>query len=391
MSKEILIRSNEILDEIIKNRRCIHQTPELGLDLPITRAFVLEKLAEIGIDNAQMCGQGITCTVGTGKGKTILLRGDMDALAMNEDTGFDFASTNGACHSCGHDAHTSMLLGAAKLLKEQESELNGNVKFMFQPGEEILEGAKNMIAHGILENVDAALALHIMMGEDESHAGYVEYSEGRSTLGGTTVEIKVKGLSAHGSTPEKGIDAITIAAHIIINIKEILARELSCFDNCVIGVGTIKGGSTPNTVAEDVTFTCSVRGATVDGQEFAKNRVQEIAKDTAKMFRGTAETKILRGTYPVVTDVNLSKELAGYVGEMIGPEKISLKPTRCFGEDFSFVSNEVPSAFMLICAGSKSEGYEYSLHHPKMTFDEKSLAVGAAIHAQCAKSYLENN
>ena len=197
-------------EEIIANRRQFHGFAELGFELPKTVELVINELRSYGYE-PQLCGKaGVTCVAGQG-GKVVILRGDMDALPMMEESGLDFASTNGHCHSCGHDMHTAMLLGAAKLLKQHESELKGRVKFMFQPAEELLGGAADMIAAGLLENpkVDAAIGMHVAAGaEPYSRVGAVSYKKDYVTFSGDYIRIKVVGKSAHGSQPQMGVDAI---------------------------------------------------------------------------------------------------------------------------------------------------------------------------------------
>lgn len=390
MENMYLKRSKELLDETIANRRVFHGYAETGMEVVKTSAYVVSKLKEIGVEPTLVGDYGVSCVVGSGVGKTILLRADMDALPMAEESGLDFAATNGNCHSCGHDAHTSMLLTAVKMVKEREEFLNGNVKFVFQPGEEVLQGALSVIENGILQNptVDAAISTHISVGLDISNVGQVAYSVGPSTLSGTSMVVEVTGCAAHGSTPEAGVDAITIASHIVINLQEVIAREVSCFDNVVLLVGTISGGTTSNTVAGEARLGISVRTATYEMDEYIQKRVGEIASTTAALFRGTAKTYVEFGAPPLVTDVTLAKEMAEAATEVVGSENIIQIPPKCFGEDFAYIAKEVPSAIFHIGVGGIDEGFEYGLHHPKMRIDENGLAVGAAIYAHCAEAYV---
>nr|WP_312578754.1 M20 family metallopeptidase [Sedimentibacter sp.] len=381
----------KISDEIIKNRRILHNYAEVGFELPKTISYVKEKLKEYGL-NPKMVGRGgITCTVGS-PGRTILLRADMDALPMKEETKLDFAATNGNCHSCGHDCHTAMLLGAAKLLKENEHNLNGTVKFMFQPAEEILAGAKDMIESGILENptVDAAVGMHISVGNEQSHTGTVSYANGTALFSGDAIKITVKGKNAHGSTPEKGVDAINIAAHIIISLQEIISREIPCQDKSVVIVGKIQGGDTVNTLAGNAVLEVSVRATTEEKREYLKKRVKEISENVTRTFRGEAIIEFVYGIGPLYNNPELSKEIAGYCKEILGDNKVMEIDPAAGSEDFTAIASLVPSVMLNLGVGSIKEGYVYSMHNPGMLVDEKVLFKGTSLYAHCADQYLRN-
>ena len=352
----------------------------------------MEQLASYGYQPKLVGKAGVSCTVGKG-GRVFLLRGDMDALPMAEETGLPFAAHNGCCHSCGHDCHTAMLLAAAKLLKEQESTLEGTVKFMFQPAEELLGGAVDMIQSGILENpkVDAGLALHVKVGSEDSRTGDVFYADGPANFSGDAVTIRVKGLAAHGSTPEAGVDAINIAAHIVIALQEVLAREINSMQPAVLIVGKIQGGTTCNTLAGDAVLECSCRAATHETRAYLKQRIKEIAENTAKTFRGEAEVEYVYGMPPMVNNKELSDEIGGYCREMLAPEKVHVVPVSNGTEDFTAVAAQIPTTYLSLGAGSKEEGHEFSMHHPKMMVDENVLPIGAALYAFTAARYLQNH
>lgn len=382
----------ELNAEIVNNRRILHSFAETGFDLPQTLSFVKAKLLEYGLSPEQSGKAGITCTVGR-PGRTILLRADMDALPMKENTGLDFAASNGNCHSCGHDCHTAMLLGAAKLLKENEAALKGTVKFMFQPAEELLAGAKDMIAAGILENprVDAAIGMHVMVGTEHSHSGTVYYSKGTALFSGDAIKVTINGKNAHGSTPEKGIDAINIAAHIVISIQEIIAREIPCQDQAVVIVGKLQGGDTVNTLAGNAVIEISVRASTEDKRAYLKKRVKEISENVANTFRGEAIVEFVYGIGPLYNDPALSEEISHYCEEFLGEDKVSEVPASSGTEDFTEVAGLVPSVMLNLGAGSISEGHSCSMHNPGMLVNENVLPQGAALYAHCAEAYLKNH
>lgn len=382
----------EINEEIISNRRTLHNFAETGFELPKTLSFVEEKLREYGLDPKPIGKAGITCTLGC-PGKTILLRADMDALPMKEETELDFAATNGNCHSCGHDCHTAMLLAAAKLLKENEEDLKGTVKFMFQPAEELLAGAEDMIQAGILQNptVDAAIGIHVKVGTESSHLSTITYTKGTALYSGDAIRITIKGKNAHGSTPEKGVDAINIAAHVVIALQEIIAREIPCQDQAVLIVGKIQGGDTVNTLAGNATIEASVRATTEEKRAYLKKRVKEISENVATTFRGQAQVEFVYGMGPLYNDPDISQEISQYCKDILEEEKVVEVPISTGTEDFTAVAERVPSVMLNLGAGSIKEGHTCSMHHPAMMVNEKVLSQGAALYAHCATQYLKNN
>lgn len=382
----------EINEELISNRRILHNYAEIGFDLPQTTSFVMKKLTEYGLNPHLVGKSGVSCTLGQ-PGKTILLRADMDALPMEEKTGLDFTAANGNCHSCGHDCHTAMLLGAAKLLKHKEDKLKGTVKFMFQPAEELLAGADDMIASGILQNptVDAAVGMHIKVGYEKFDVGSITYAKGTALYSGDAVRITIKGKNAHGSTPEKGIDAINIAAHVVISLQEIIAREIPCTEHAVLIVGKIQGGDTVNTLAGSAVIEASIRATTKENRAFLKNRVKEISENVAATFRGQAIVEFVYGIGPLYNDPTFSEEIADYCRQILATEKVKEIPTACGTEDFTSIAERVPAVMLNLGAGSLEEGHTCSMHNPGMIVDERVLPLGAALYAHCATQYLENN
>ncbi|HWP51423.1 MAG TPA: M20 family metallopeptidase [Clostridia bacterium] len=387
-----LSQAQAIVDELVANRRTLHRFAETGFDLPLTTAFVKARLAEMGLEPQDVGKAGVSCLIGDPtKGKTILLRCDMDALPMPEQSGLSFAAENGHCHSCGHDFHTAMLLGAARLLKTREAELGGAVKLAFQPAEEILAGATDLVANGILENptVDAALALHMAIGTEHAELGKVYYAKGPAAFSGDAVKIEIFGRDAHGSKAETGVDAINVAAHVVIALQEIISREISCRDNSVILVGKINGGTTCNTVAGKAELEVSVRTTTAEKRAFLKQRIKEVAQGVAATFRATTEVTYVYGIAPMVTDVALSEQLALYAGAVVGAENTIFAPPNTGTEDFSAFSERVPSAYFTIGSGSIAQGYTLTLHNPQILLDEKCLPTGAAVYAGCALGFLQ--
>lgn len=387
---QYLEAANGMKPEIIRLRRTLHQCPEIGFELDRTFEFVWERLMEYGLSPQKVGRSGIACTVGR-PGRTILLRADMDALPMREESGLSFASDNGNCHSCGHDCHTAMLLCAAKLLKAREGDLKGTVKLMFQPAEEILSGAKDMVENGILENprVDAALAMHVMTGLNETKTGVIRYSEGIVNSSGDAVRITIKGMDAHGSKSYKGVDAIHVAAHMVLALEELVAREIPSDEDTVLLVGKIEGGTTCNSVAGTASLELSIRTCGREQREFLFNRVEAIAKGIAGTFRAKAQVDHLYGSPALVNDGEMVRKVTGFLRELLPEEKVVRMGKMGGGEDFTMVAERVPSAFLVLGAGTPGEGCDRFLHHPQMRIDEAALPVGTAVYAYCAARWLE--
>lgn len=399
MTKEQILREAKALQEEIKSHRLwLHTHAETGFDLTETKPYVKSALMKMGY-TVQECGKaGLVTTVGKPGGKVILLRADMDALPIAEEADVDFACKNGRMHACGHDMHTAMLLGAAKILKAHESELDGMVKLMFQPAEEIFEGSKDMIASGVLENPrpDAALMIHVAAGMPLPAGTVVVSAPGVSAPAADYFTIRVHGKGCHGSAPQNGIDPLTAAAHILIALQEIHARELSASDEAVLTIGTFHGGEAGNVIPDTATMGGTIRTYDEKTRAYLKERMTAIAQNIAEAFRADAEVGFGSGCPTLVNDKGLSEKVTGYLKDLLGANRAFTtaelsggKPARGGGsEDFAYVSHEVPSLMLALAAGEPSKGYVYPQHHPKVKFDESVLSTGAAVFVDCALQYL---
>lgn len=365
-------------------RRSLHQIPELGMDLPQTTAFVCQELEKLGLTPTRLAG-GITVTIGKEGGPVFLLRGDMDALGMAEASGLPFAATGDRAHTCGHDLHTSMLLGAARLLKAHEEELPGQVKLMFQPGEEILQGAMAMVEAGILEHpkVDAAMALHVFPGP--MHVGTLAWRQGPALASSDSFRITVTGKAGHGAIPQNAVDPVSIATHILLALQEINAREVDPQAPLVLTVCTLHAGTLHNSIPESAQLTGSIRAFSNHNRAFAKERLVQICEGIAA-FRATCQVEFLAGVASLHNQPALAAELAGYAGEIAALEEL---PRQMGSEDFAEVTQRVPSVFMGIGAGGPEAVYHQAgSHHPAIVFNEDVLPLGAAILAGCAANWL---
>ena len=398
MKEQIVAEANALASEIRDHRRWLHAHAETGFDLTETKAYVKSQLEKLGY-TVKECGKaGLVTTIGHG-GKSILLRADMDALPIREESDVEFASTNGRMHACGHDMHTAMLLGAAKLLKQHESELPGTVKLMFQPAEEIFEGGKDMIEHGVLKkpDVDAAVMIHVTAALPIPAGTVIVSAPGVTAPAADYFTIHVQGKGCHGSAPQNGIDSLTAAAHILITLQEIQARELASTDEAVLTIGTFHGGAAENVIADSATLGGTIRTYDETTRAYLKERMTQIAKGIASAFRTTATVTFGSGCPTLVNDKELCGNVYGYLKELLGPYGAlnaadmnpGGKPSRGGGsEDFAYVSQQVPALMLALAAGEPANGYTFTQHHPKVKFDESVLPVGSAVFAYTALKYL---
>lgn len=385
-------RALELKDETIVNRRHIHKNAETGLDLPKTKAYVMEKLTEYGLEPKD-CGYGVTATLGKG-GKVLLLRADMDALPMPEESGEEFACPTGKeAHTCGHDFHAAMLLTAAKMLKEKEDTLEGTIKFMFQPAEETFEGSKNMIENGILENptVDAALAYHVSPGK--MPIGLFMYNDKDTMMYSVDgFKITIHGKGSHGAYPHVGVDPINIGVHIHLALQELIARESDPTHSCVLTIGQFAGGTAANIIPETAVLQGTIRTNKPEARELLVRRMKEVAEKTAAVYNGTVDIEMISEVPPLICNPKLTDEVVGYMQEL-GIPGLTPYPgiSASASEDFAVIAEKVPSTFMYLSAGYLDERGQYPAHHPKAQFNEDVCPIGAACLAHCASQWLKNN
>ncbi|WP_368276959.1 M20 family metallopeptidase [Coprococcus sp. RTP21204st1_G4_RTP21204_210225] len=385
-------RALELKDETIANRRHIHKNAETGLDLPKTKAYVMKKLTEYGLEPKD-CGYGVTATLGKG-GKVLLLRADMDALPMPEESGEEFACPTGKeAHTCGHDFHAAMLLTAAKMLKEKEDTLEGTIKFMFQPAEETFEGSKNMIENGILENptVDAALAYHVSPGK--MPIGLFMYNDKDTMMYSVDgFKITIHGKGSHGAYPHVGVDPINIGVHIHLALQELIARESDPTHSCVLTIGQFAGGTAANIIPETAVLQGTIRTNKPEARELLVRRMKEVAEKTAAVYNGTVDIEMISEVPPLICNPKLTDEVVGYMQEL-GIPGLTPYPgiSASASEDFAVIAEKVPSTFMYLSAGYLDERGQYPAHHPKAQFNEDVCPIGAACLAHCASQWLKNN
>lgn len=391
---EILFRAMELKEEMLKNRRFLHRNAESGLCLPVTSGFVKEKLENMGYAVESVGESGLSAVAGdAGKGKTILLRADMDALPMKEESGLSFASGTDAAHCCGHDMHTAMLLAAAEILKEREQELSGAVKFMFQPGEETGGGASRMLDCGILENPrpSAVLGLHV---NAKAPACRLDYGKGCTFSSNNNIDIEIKGRGGHGARPHEAVDPIKAAVQIYTALQTIRVSEVAPASPFIFTITSIHGGSSYNSIPGTVTMKGTMRAYDESVRQKALERIREICESVARTFKAEANVLLPDGIPPMYCSPDYTDEMLSYAADIVGAGQIAPGPEVKMGsEDFAFVTALYPesSGYLFIGAGPDAfTGYPFGQHSPSVVFNEEIMPYGAAILAECAMKWLQN-
>jgi len=387
LGPDLLADADKTAAAAIELRREIHRDPELGLDLPNTQRRVLDALTGLNLNiSTGTTSTSVVADLDTGRpGPTVLLRGDMDALPMTEDTESSFRSTHeGRAHTCGHDAHTAMLVSAATILSDRRSELSGRVRFMFQPGEEGFHGAKHMIDEGVLDGVDRAFAIHII---SNAPSGTVLTREGALLASSDAFEITVRGRGGHASSPHHCIDPIPTAASIVTGLQTMVGRQIDPSQSAVVTVANIAAGSTGNVIPETAYMQGTIRAVDEAVRADLHAAVARVADGTSSAHSCTCETTIRTG-YPVTVNDPAQARLAHDVaGSLFGADQSRVMPSTAMGaEDFSYVLHEVPGAmaFLGACPADVSPADAAPNHSNQMRINEDALARGAALYAAMA-------
>ena len=382
------------LETTIELRRAIHREPELGIANPITIGRVGDALQDLPLEIHRGSGDITSLWAdmkGNADGPTVLLRADTDALPMTEDTDLEFKSQiDGRAHACGHDAHTAMLVGAARQLAEHRNDFAGTIRFMFQPGEEGMGGAALMIEEGVLDTVEAAYALHIT---PNCPSGWVAGRKGAFMAAADTFHITIRGAGGHASTPHFTTDPVTIAAHVVTSIQTMVTREIHAFEPAIVSVTQINAGTTTNVIAETAELAGTIRSMAAHTREQVHIAIRRIAHSVAATFDATAEIEIEMG-YPVTNNHAAPVDLVARVTEaVLGPDRFLELPFPVMGaEDFSYILEKVPGAMSLlgVCPEDIVDPLAApACHSNKMMLHEPAMANGVAVHVATALTALE--
>lgn len=374
---------------IISCRRYLHQHPELGCEEVETTKFIAAELSAIGIpvktyDDITGC---VATIEGGFPGKTVMLRADIDALPIQENPGKPYCSQNpGVMHACGHDAHTAMLLGAAKVLWSVREQLHGTVKLIFQMGEEIARFSEEYVKRGALEGVDAIFGMHIW---SSLPAGKANFAPGERMACSDRYTIRVKGKLAHGSAPHLGNDAIVAASAIVMALQTIASRQKDPLNALVVTTGMMNGGTKQNILADDVELVGTVRAFNREFRNSMPERIERIAKATAEAYGCTAECTYYFGPSPLINENDDLTALAqGAAKKLLGDDCLTFLEKMTGAEDFSVYTEHVPAVFGFLGFRNEEKGLFGPHHHPDFDVDEDVLASGAGIYAQFAADYL---
>jgi amidohydrolase len=380
-------RADEIAPWFIDIRRHLHMHPELGGEVENTQSFLLAKLNELNIETVTYPGQHAVVGLirGTFPGKTIALRADMDALPIQESTGLPFASQiPGRMHACGHDAHMAIALGAARLLMENRDKIHGQVKLLFEPAEETIGGAQDMVAAGCLENphVDAVFGLHML---PDQPAGVVFTKPGCVSGASNEINITVSGVGCHGAYPERGVDAVAISAQIITALQTLVSRNVSPLDSAVVTIGKITGGTARNVICDRVEIEGTLRTLKPETRAMLKEKLMEIPAAIAAAMGGSAKTAIPDGYGAVYNDEALHEQFLDLAKAMVGEKNIVPRVYPSLGvESFGFFVVNTPGVYYDLGCGVGS-----ALHTCDFHVDESCLKVGVSLQAAMALNFLK--
>ncbi|WP_213973780.1 M20 metallopeptidase family protein [Tepidanaerobacter acetatoxydans] len=378
--KELDKQISEVLEHIISIRRYIHQNPELGYEEKATSKLVAQELKSSGLAVQEgVGGYGVVGILeGNHPGKILLLRADMDALPIEEETGLSFSSKiPGIMHACGHDIHTAILLGVARVLSKYKDFIAGQIKFVFQPAEECSPqgGAQKMIKEGILENpdVDYALALHVW---PQLYVGEIGLCSGPCSAKSDRFFLKVTGKSGHASAPHQGIDALVAAADIISSMQTIVSRRVDPKDSIVISIGKITGGQRYNVICDKVEMEGTVRIMTPGYEDEIMKYMNQVGQGIVQAHGASFEMNYLKGYPMVINDACLTQKVKEILTEKIGEDAVKNISQDTSGEDFSFISQKVPSVYMKLGSSPKDAKEVLPLHNSRVIFDEGCIPFG---------------
>jgi len=387
--------ADDVFPEVVRLRRQIHRRPELAFQEHETAALVAQTLREVGIEPTEGVAQtGVVAHVeGARPGPTVALRADIDALPILEATGLDFASEHdGKMHACGHDAHTAMLLGAARVLHELRGELAGTVRLVFQPSEEKAPGgASVMIEEGVLGEMDGHGAVERMFGQHvfpALPAGTLGVRGGMFMASADEVYLTVRGQGGHAAQPEALVDAVLAQAHILTALQAVISRNCPPGIPSILSFGRVEAGGATNILPDEVRIAGTFRAMDEDWRARAHTLIRRTAEKTAEAFGATCEVRIVVG-YPVLRNDEAAAAFARETAvALVGEERVIDLPMWYASEDFAFYTEQVPGAFSVLGVGNEAAGITHGLHTPQMTVDEEAMRTGTAFLAALAARQL---
>lgn len=386
---DFIKEANAMRDELVERRRDFHQYPELGFEEIRTSGIVIEELNALGLE--VQTGVGKTGVVGilegAGDGPTVLYRADMDALPVHEANEVEYVSTEaGKMHACGHDGHTAIALGIAKLLSNHRDKLNGRVKFVFQPAEEIGNGAQSMVADGVLTSPkpDISLGIHLW---NNLEVGTTSIVSGPVMSGASMFEIEVTGKGGHGAMPHQTADPIVCASQIIVALQSIVSRNADPLDTVVISVGTIHGGVARNVIPQTVTFEGTFRIFREETREMVSKRIHEIATGVATAMGCVADVRIPFGIGATVNEAGVAQRAKDVFSKFDDVMSVVEQPWMA-SEDVGVLMQQNPGAYLLVGSANNERELNYPHHHPRFDFDEDVLPLSVGLMSATIADYL---
>lgn len=382
----LVAEAQQLKPQLVQWRRHLHQFPELSFHEVETQQYLLDALSAMGLSPKPIGKTGVAVDIGQGQGG-VAIRADIDALPLQEESEHPFRSQRpGVMHACGHDGHTAILLGVAKLLSAQAETLPGRIRLMFQPAEELMPGgAKLLIADGVLEDMDRVLGLHLA---SDLPTGVVGTIVGPATANADRFTIEIEGRGGHGSQPERTIDPIVAAAELVLSLQSIVSRNISPRHSAVVTVGTLESGSNFNIIAPRARLTGTVRTFDAQDRHLIEERMAALVTHVSEAHGAEGRLDYIQG-YPSVINSRAETELAEHViTRILGANGLAHPEPLMAGEDFSYYLEELPGTFLNLGCGNPSVGATYPHHHPKFTLDEDALPIGVSILASLALEFL---
>ena len=375
------------LDYAVATRRYFHENPEPSMKEFNTQKRIMEELKAMGIEHYPCGGTGVVGIIkGKGPGKTIALRADIDALEVQEENPVPYKSKiDGMMHACGHDTHISGLLTAAKVLNEIKDEFDGTVKLIFQPGEEVAQGALAMIKDGVMEGVDGIFGIHIW---NDVETGKVSVEAGPRMASAGMFKVYITGKGGHGAMPHQTVDASVVASAIVMNLQSIVNREINPSDTAVVTVGMIRSGSRWNVISGEAYMEGTTRCYSMEVNNAFEGQIRRIVEMTAQAYRAEARMEYTQMTIPTINDPMMSAIAAESVKKIAGEEGLVTFEKTSGGEDFAFFSEYAPSTFAFVGSKNTAKLDYYPHHHPKFDIDEDALGVSAGLYTQFALDFL---
>jgi amidohydrolase len=368
----------EVSEEVVAWRRYLHRNPELSFQEEETARFVYETLQTFGntLELSRPTPTSVVARlIGAKPGPTLAIRADIDALPIEEENDFEFVSRNpGVMHACGHDGHTAMLLGTAKILSEMRDRIRGEVRFLFQHAEELYPGgAQQMVDEGVMEGVDVVIGTHLWA---PLEIGKIGVAYGAMMGSPDTFWITIKGKGGHGAMPHQAVDSIAIGAQVVTNLQHVVSRNTDPIDDVVVSVTKFTGGTTHNVIPGCVEMLGTVRTLDPEVRKKVPELMERVVKGITEAHGASYEFKYQFGFRPVVNDEEVTRAIEETVQEVFGEETLELVRPNLGGEDFSALQQAAPGTFFWVGAGNKEKGITYPHHHPRFTIDEDALPYG---------------